>query len=896
MLAQDRIVGARFDFGGPMGARVDADVDNWLLTAPAANPGMLEMFRLRDRQPAPELVPWAGEFAGKYLLSLVQANRMSDDPRLAEHTRDFIAELASCQAEDGYLGPFPKSTRLLANWDLWGHYHILLGLLAWHEDTGDELALRVARGIGDCVCGAYLDTGKRVIEAGSDEMNMAMLHGLCLLEQRTGEERYLRMAREIERDWERAGDYFRIGRAHLDYHRGPRPRWEALADVQGLLELYRITGETDYRGALAQHWHSIRAHDRHPSGAYSTNEQSVGNPYSAGAIETCCTIAWAALSVDALRAMGDPAIADELELTTWNAILGAQHPSGRWWTYDTPLDGVRKASAHHIVFQARQGTPELNCCSVHGPRGLGLLSEWSVMSREGGLAVSYYGPMTCTASLPDERRVRLTQETTYPADGRVLLRVEPEAISRFPLFLRIPGWSAETAVRVNGEPVSGVTAGSYLRLEREWRTGDTVSLEFDFAPRAWSGELGRTGSAAFYRGPLLLAWDQHWNADEPRSPMEPGALPALDASALTLEPVAPAADAFPPIFLGEARGEDGRSVRLVDYATAGAHGTLSRAWLPAVHPKPAPVYLTRPVRGHRVGPGPIRFVWTGCSGPSERTYALVVARDAGLNDVVARAEGLTRARWVLEEGLPAGTYYWQVTSANPQGSRVSEEGIASFTVDESLPRAVEPKEPEPGATLLEAPLAGAPEPTTGELLTARGVTPTEGPDGAANGALRFDGETSLLVYRLAGFPATEYTFHAWIRPEGLPWEAHLGQIAAAWCRPMDDPLRLCIVGGELFGRIEAMGGYGTPGARVGEGEWVHVALVKEGVSLRVYVNGAQVAASHAPEEPLTASEDLGIGGNPHYGGNETFRGSIARVALVARALSAEEIRATAATG
>ena len=67
----------RFLFAGPMGERIKANLDNWLLTAPLANPGMIEMFRLRDRKPKPELVPWAGEFVGKYLVSAIQARRMT---------------------------------------------------------------------------------------------------------------------------------------------------------------------------------------------------------------------------------------------------------------------------------------------------------------------------------------------------------------------------------------------------------------------------------------------------------------------------------------------------------------------------------------------------------------------------------------------------------------------------------------------------------------------------------------------------------------------------------------------------------------------------------------------------------------------------------------------------
>ena len=56
------------------------------------------------------------------------------------------------------------------------------------------------------------------------------------------------------------------------------------------------------------------------------------------------------------------------------------------------MDGVRKASAHDIVFQAREGSPELNCCSVNGARGFGMISDWALMRAGDGLLVNWYGP------------------------------------------------------------------------------------------------------------------------------------------------------------------------------------------------------------------------------------------------------------------------------------------------------------------------------------------------------------------------------------------------------------------------------------------------------------------------------------------------------------------------
>ncbi len=568
-LACESIIGARFQFSGVVGARVEANLDGWLLRAPGANPGMLEMFRQRDRQPVPKLVPWAGEFAGKYLISAVQAARMTERGDVWTQVGEFVQELIATQAEDGYLGPFPQARRLRGEWDLWGHYHVMQGLLAWHELTGDAPSLRAARRAADLICTTYLDGPARVFDAGSPEMNMAVLHVLAALHRLTGEPRYLRMTREIEKDWERAGDYLRTGVAGVEFCQTPRPRWESLHDLQGLAELWRITGEEKYRAAFEHHWESIARREVHNAGSFSSGEQATGNAFAPGPIETCCTVAWMALSVDMLRLTADPRIADALELSTLNGGLGAQHPSGRWWTYSTPMDGVREASAHTIVFQARAGTPELNCCSVNGPRVLGLLSDWAVMRDTRGLLVNAHLPGDTGTDL-----ARLRCETDYPLDGHVKWIVEPRAAGEFALRFRIPAWSAKTVARLNGAAVAA-KAGTYLEISRVWTSGDAVELDFDMTLRAVPGEREQLGRVSLYRGPLLLAFDQKQNA------FDEADIPPVEVARLGEARLVKAADAglLAPWIIVELAGA--HPLRLCDFASAGASGTPYRSWLPA---------------------------------------------------------------------------------------------------------------------------------------------------------------------------------------------------------------------------------------------------------------------------------------------------------------------------
>ena len=271
-----------------------------------------------------------------------------------------------------------------------------------------------------------------------------------------------------------AGDYLNQALAGQPFFETPKPRWESLHPIMALAELYWITGEERYRRAFEQIWWSIVELDRHNNGGFSSGEAAQGNPYHQGPIETCCTIAWVAASVEMLKLTGSSIVADEIELSTLNSILGLHSASGRWVTYNTPMDGVRKASAHDIVFQAREGSPELNCCSVNGPRGLGMVSDWALMRDAEGVVLNWYGPSRMQVGLRRGLTVVLTQETEYPRSGRVGIRVDPSQAAEFALKLRVPYWSQRTKVRVNGAVVRKVRAGAYLTLARCWQPGDTV--------------------------------------------------------------------------------------------------------------------------------------------------------------------------------------------------------------------------------------------------------------------------------------------------------------------------------------------------------------------------------------------------------------------------------------
>jgi len=892
---------AQFRLGGVLGDRIDANNTQWLLCAPQANPGMLEMFRVRDRQPAPQIVPWAGEFAGKYLISAIQALRLSDDPALRRQVASVVQELIATQAEDGYLGPFPKASRLKGNWDLWGHYHVMQGLMMWHGTTGDAAALAACRRAGDLICTTFLDAPLRVADAGSPEMNMAVIHGLGHLYRLTGEPRYLRMMREIEKDWEGTGDYLRSGLSGVEFFQSPRPRWESLHDLQGLMELHRITGDARYRQAFEHHWRSIVRWDRHNTGGFSSGEQASGNPYSPLAIETCCTVAWMALTVDMLRLTGDPRCADELELSTLNGAVGAQHPSGRWWTYNTPMDGTREASAHTIVFQSRAGTPELNCCSVNAPRTLGMLSEWAVMTDDAGLVVNYYGPGTFHGRLKDGPGASIRWETDYPRTGAVIVHIDPDRAATFRMNFRVPAWSAHTRISLNRGTSEEAQPGRYFAISRRWAKGDTVKLEFDMGLRFVTGDREAAGKVSLYRGPLLLAYDQRHN------PFDEAEIPPVDLKRLgEARERAPEAGEgiaaiLKPWVLVDLPTANAKPLRLCDFASAGAAGTHYRSWLVAQDCPPPPVVTRLPRDGAIIPAGPTLFRWTGPNHPNEQVseYRLVIGSTPDFIAPALEMSGIRSNYIVLGSEIMKmqlmvqATYYWKVIAVNSHGKMESVQPPARFTVDPALP-AVPVVIPQagPDGLLVRADLRGTAEPAFGRLVSGAHFRPAAGVNGTAGQAVRLDGKTQKLAYGIEEFPGEDYTVAVWVRILELP-SGHIGQVFSAWCAGMDDPLRLCVDGGKLFARIEAGQSYATPGAAIKPDRWYHLAAVKAKDKLTLYVDGKPGPAATVPLFLQSRSAEVALGGNPRFTGNEHLAADFANFSFFARALSEAEIAAAA---
>jgi DUF1680 family protein len=230
---------------------------------------------------------------------------------------------------------------------VWGRKYVLLGLLAYYDLTGDKVVLEAAKRHADAVLAEIGPGNKDILSLGmwNGMAASSILEPIVVLYRRTGEKRYLDFAEYIVGRWEDRKFSERALAGGAPYHKA----YEGMSCIEGLCELYRVTGEKRYLEVSIALSRYIIEKELFVSGSGSSGEKwfggrtkqikRIGKP-----METCVMATWMKLCYQLLRLTGDPTWADEMERTTYNALLAPLKTDGSWWCYFTPLQGARRPS------------------------------------------------------------------------------------------------------------------------------------------------------------------------------------------------------------------------------------------------------------------------------------------------------------------------------------------------------------------------------------------------------------------------------------------------------------------------------------------------------------------------------------------------------------------------
>ncbi|MBQ6254473.1 MAG: glycoside hydrolase family 127 protein [Bacteroidales bacterium] len=111
--------------------------------------------------------------------------------------------------------------------------------------------------------------------------------------------------------------------------------------------------------------------------------------------------------------------------------------------------------------------------------------------------------------------VRVQEKTTFPWDGDVALRLNMDKPVKGEIRLRVPSWSRDYSLSVNGNMVNDAPMDKgYAVLAREWADGDEIELILDMSVRMVAPDPGMKeseGKSALWRGPLLYCLEEEDN-------------------------------------------------------------------------------------------------------------------------------------------------------------------------------------------------------------------------------------------------------------------------------------------------------------------------------------------------------------------------------------------------
>ncbi len=249
--------------------------------------------------------------------------------------------------------------------------------------------------------------------------------------------------------------------------------------------------------------------------------------------ETCAAIGSFLWNWRMLQATGEAEYADLMELVLYNAILPGWSLDGLRYRYTNPLSS-RKGFPHQEWFDCA-------CCPSNIGRIVGSLGQF-IAATDGASTVTIGQYIGCQidAPLTDGSRLSFEMASGFPWDTRSTITFKEATDYPIMLQLRVPAWSTGASVAINGEaPDSLDDWGCFHRVERAWKAGDAVHVEFKASPAFIFPDPGvraNRGRVALRNGPIVYCIERAGNpafdhdrveidiTTPPRWRLEPGLL------------------------------------------------------------------------------------------------------------------------------------------------------------------------------------------------------------------------------------------------------------------------------------------------------------------------------------------------------------------------------------
>ena len=250
--------------------------------------------------------------------------------------------------------------------------------------------------------------------------------------------------------------------------------------------IYPYTGDKEFLDATQGCFDWLDEKHMQPHGIASSEEQNAGKG-STRNTETCnvASSQWSYLTMYEIT--GDRDWGDRIERVFFNAGAPPVSRDYKTMAYFQSPNRIEALLPHDIPghpadrggssYEFRPHGHTVLCCVGNLTRVIPFFVQHMWMGTlDKGIAATLYGPSVLNSAVGDDIPLRITTTTDYPFSETVSMVVEPGKTSEFPLYLRIPEWTANPRIKVNGESIAVDNASGFAKLNRIWKKGDVVEL------------------------------------------------------------------------------------------------------------------------------------------------------------------------------------------------------------------------------------------------------------------------------------------------------------------------------------------------------------------------------------------------------------------------------------
>ena len=442
-----------------------------------------------------------GHTLGHYLTATANAYASTGDQFLLDRLQYMLSELDASQLASGYLSAFPEEffdrvENRIPVWVPWYTMHkIIAGLISVYQLAGLDLALKIVSKLGDWV---YARTSKWSPQLQADVLSVeygGMNDCLYELYKLTKDEKHAKAAHQFDELslFEPVHD----GQDVLNN----RHANTTIPKFLGALNRYFVYGDEAafYLEACKQFWDMVVHHHSYITGGNSESEH-FGLPdildaeRSETTCETCNSYNMLKLTRGLYQITGDKKYADFYEQTFYNAILSSQNPETGMTMYFQPMaTGFFKVYSKPFDY--------FWCCTGTGMENFSKLNDSLYFHDQDSLYVNLYVASEVNWT---DKQVSIKQETDVPSNADALFTISTTQAQELSLYFRMPDWSNELKIEINGSPVSYTVDQGYIKIKRTWQDQDQVKLTFSLAVQLHSLK-DNPNAVAFSYGPYALS-------------------------------------------------------------------------------------------------------------------------------------------------------------------------------------------------------------------------------------------------------------------------------------------------------------------------------------------------------------------------------------------------------